>query len=240
MSMVASMDLNSGILVDVVLAVIILWKLISGIRNGAVRMIGGLVSLGCGIYGGGLLRSMFSEVVAKRWLEPGIRKVLDTAMNSLGLSDILENLDSLNSILDTSRLPGFLKLNVLEQVKERLSSGGESFMANAAEVVSQRLAGLILFLLGLVLITLLVRILFNGVVDPVISGLPVLNEANRFLGAVLGAVLGILIAGLVLALCYRLLPVFSQKAGSIFSDQSIQGSYIMKLYFRFFPRAFRG
>ena len=237
MSMVASMDLNSGILVDVVLAAIILWKLISGIRNGAVRMIGGLVSLGCGIYGGSLLRNMFSEAVARRWLVPAVRKVLDTAMDRLGLTDILENL---SSILDTSRLPGFLKLDVLDQVKERLTTGGDTALANAAEVIAQRLAGLILFLLGLVLITLLVRILFNGVVDPVISGLPLLNKANRFLGALLGAVLGILIAGLVLALCYRLLPALSQKAGSLFSEKSIQGSYIMKQYFRLLPRAFKG
>ncbi len=237
MNLVASMDLNAGILVDVVLLAIIVWKLISGIRNGAVRMIGGLVSLGCGIYAGGLIRNLFAETVAQRWLVPAIRNVLDTAMNRLGLADIPTDL---RSILDESKLPGFLKLDVLEQALNKLKETSQTALGSAADLIALRLAGWILFLLGLILVTLLVRILFNGVVDPVISGLPVLNEANKFLGGLLGAALGILIAGLVLALCYRLLPILSQKAGSIFSDRSIQGTILAKQYFRFFPGAFKG
>lgn len=237
MNLVASMDLNAGILIDVVLLAIIVWKLVSGIRNGAVRMLGGLVSLGCGIYAGGLVRNMFAETVAQRWLVPGIRNVLDTAMNRLGLADIPGNL---GSILDETKLPGFLKLDVLEQALARLKETSETAMGSAAELIAQRLAGWILFLLGLILVTLLVRILFNGVVDPVISNLPVLNEANKLLGAILGAALGILIAGLVFALAYRLLPVFSQRAGQIFSGESIRGSFLAKQYFRLFPGAFKG
>ena len=237
MNMVASMDLNPGILGDVVLLLIIVWKIISGVRNGAVRMLGGLVSLGCGIYAGGLVRSMFSESVAKRWLIPSMYRILETAMNRLGLADILDNL---GSIIDDSKLPGFLKLDVLEQAAEKMKLTSETAMHSAAEVIGMRLAGLLLFLLGLILVTVLVRILFNGVVDPVISNLPLLNEANKLLGGILGACLGILIAGLVFALSYRLLPVLSERAGRVFSPASIQGSILMKQYFRLFPGAFRG
>jgi uncharacterized membrane protein required for colicin V production len=222
--------------VDVVILAIIIWKLVSGVRNGAVRMIGGIVSLGCGIYAGGLLRNMFAETVAQRWLVPAMRNLLGTAMDRLGLSDLPDNL---GSILDETKLPGFLKLDVLDQALARLKETSETALSSAAELIAQRLAGWILFILGLILVTLLVRILFNGVVDPVISSLPVLNEANKFLGGLLGAALGIIIAGLVFALCYRLLPILSQRAGSIFSDRSIQGSILAKLYFRLLPGAFR-
>ncbi len=236
MKMVASMDLGAGLLVDVVILAIIIWKLVSGVRNGAVRMLGGIVSLGCGIYAGGLLRNMFAETVAQRWLVPAMRNLLNTAMDRLGLSDLPDNL---RKILEETRLPGFLKTDVLDQALTRLKETGETALGSAAELIAQRLAGWILFILGFILVTLLVRILFNGVVDPVISGLPVLNEANKFLGGLLGAVLGIVIAGLVFALCYRLLPILSQRAGSIFSDRSIQGSILAKLYFRLLPGAFR-
>ncbi len=236
MKMVASMDLGAGLLVDVVILAIIIWKLVSGVRNGAVRMLGGIVSLGCGIYAGGLLRNMFAETVAQRWLVPAMRNLLNTAMDRLGLSDLPDNL---RKILEETRLPGFLKTDVLDQALTRLKETGETALGSAAELIAQRLAGWILFILGFILVTLLVRILFNGVVDPVISGLPVLNEANKFLGGLLGAVLGIVIAGLVFALCYRLLPILSQRAGSIFSDRSIQGSILAKLYFRLLPGAFK-
>jgi uncharacterized membrane protein required for colicin V production len=230
------MDLGAGLLVDVVILAIIIWKLVSGVRNGAVRMLGGIVSLGCGIYAGGLLRNMFAETVAQRWLVPAMRNLLNTAMDRLGLSDLPDNL---RKILEETRLPGFLKTDVLDQALTRLKETGETALGSAAELIAQRLAGWILFILGFILVTLLVRILFNGVVDPVISGLPVLNEANKFLGGLLGAVLGIVIAGLVFALCYRLLPILSQRAGSIFSDRSIQGSILAKLYFRLLPGAFK-
>ena len=214
MNLVESLGLNPGIIADIVLAAIIIWELLSGFRKGAVRMIGGLLDLGGGIYAGYLLRKAHSADAA-RWLAPVIRKELDAAMNKLGLTDILENLDS---ILDISRLPDFLKQDVLEKVKVRVGLGTETALSGASGVIAQRLAGLLLFLLGMVIVTLTLRIIFKAVIDPVISAVPLLDESNRFLGAVLGAAFGILVAGLILALCYRLLPALSQSAESVFSD----------------------
>ncbi len=236
MNLVESLGLNPGIVADIVLALIIIWKLFSGMRRGAVRMLGGLLELGGGIYAGNLLRKAHAADAA-RWLAPAVRKLLDAAMNELGLADILENL---NSILDISRLPDFLKQGVLEQVRVRVGSGSETALSGAADVIAQRMAGLLLFLLGMVIVTLTLRIIYNGVIDPVISNIRVLDESNRFLGAVMGAAFGILVAGLILALCYRLLPALSQSAESVFSDRSIQDSHIMKHYFRLLPEAFKG
>ena len=197
------MNITLGIAADVVLLIIILWKVVSGVRSGAVRMLGGLVSLGCGIVGGRLLSSIFAETVAERLLFPSIHDILNRAMDNLGVADLLENL---SGILENANLPDFLKSDVLEQAAERLREAGSTAVTNAAEVIAQRLAGLILFLLGLVLVTLLVRVFFNGVLDPVISNLPILGGTNRLLGGLLGAAQGILLAGLLLFLVYRLLP----------------------------------
>ncbi len=236
MNLIESLGLNPGVIADVVLAAIIIWELLSGMRKGAVRMIGGLLELGGGIYAGNLLRKAHSADAA-RWLVPAVRDVLDAAMNKLGLTDILENLDN---ILDTSRLPDFLKQDVLEQVKVRVGSGTETALSGAAGVIAQRLAGLLLFLLGMIVVTIVFRIIFQAVIDPVISNVPLLDESNRFLGAVIGAAFGVLIAGLILALCYRLAPALSQDAASVFSDRSIRNSCIMRHYFRLWPGAFKG
>jgi uncharacterized membrane protein required for colicin V production len=237
MNLVASMDLNAGILVDVVLLAIIVWKLISGIRNGAVRMIGGLVSLGCGIYAGGLIRNLFAETVAQRWLVPAIRNVLDTAMNRLGLADIPTDL---RSILDESKLPGFLKLDVLEQAAERIQEYGATAVTNATELIAQRIAGWLLFIIGLLVVTLLVRLLFRAVLEPLIDQLPLVGSVNHLLGGILGGVFGILIAGLLLCVCSWLLPGLWDKAGEIFSAETVRKSLLMKLYYQLLPGVFRG
>ena len=130
------MNISMGTAADIVLLLIILWKVVSGVRSGAVRMLGGIVSLGCGIFGGSILRSMFAEAVAWRWLLPSIRGILDRAKDSLGLSDVLENL---TGILENANLPGFLKTNVMEQAAERIRESGDTAVANAAEVIAQEM-----------------------------------------------------------------------------------------------------
>ena len=56
----------------------------------------------------------------------------------------------------------------------------------------------------------------------------------------LPATLVFILAGLVLFLCYKLLPVLSETSGRIFAEDSIQGSLLMKQYFRLLPGIFKG
>ncbi len=229
------MNLTIGLLADVILLAIIAWKLISGVRSGLVRMLCGLISLGGGIWAGSLLRSLLADTVAELWIAPAIGRVLERAKDGLGLADLLENLER---ILESAQLPAFLKLNVAEQVRQ-MQVNGATAVTNAAEVIAQRLAGWILFLLGLIVAAILLRLLCNGVIAPLIDQIPLVNEANRILGGVLGAAMGILLAGLVLFLCYKLLPVLSESSGRIFAPDSVEGSILMKQYFRLLPGIFR-
>lgn len=230
------MNLTIGLLADAILLAIILWKLISGVRSGLVRMLCGLVSLGGGIAAGSLLRSMLADTVSANWLTPAIDRVLEKAKDNLGLPDLLENLER---ILENAQLPAFLKLNVADQVRQ-MQVNGATAVTNAAEIIAQRLAGWILFFLGLVIAALLLRLLCNGVIAPLIDHIPLVNETNRILGGILGAAVGVLLAGLVLFLCYKLLPVLSETSGRIFAEDSIQGSLLMKQYFRLLPGIFKG
>lgn len=230
------MNLTIGLLADAILLAIILWKLISGVRSGLVRMLCGLVSLGGGIAAGSLLRSMLADTVSANWLTPAIDRVLEKAKDNLGLPDLLENLER---ILENAQLPAFLKLNVADQVRQ-MQVNGATAVTNAAEIIAQRLAGWILFFLGLVIAALLLRMLCNGVIAPLIDHIPLVNETNRILGGILGAAVGVLLAGLVLFLCYKLLPVLSETSGRIFAEDSIQGSLLMKQYFRLLPGIFKG
>ena len=233
--MVASMSLNAGILADVVLLAIIVWKLVSGARSGLVRMLGGLISLIGGIWAGIILKNLLADTVAELWIAPAIGRILERAKDNLGLSDLLENLQR---ILDNAELPDFLKLNVPEQVRQ-MQENGATAVANATQLIARRLAGWLLFLLGLILASLLLRLLFSGVIAPLIDHIPLVNETNRALGGILGTALGILLAGLLLFLCYKLLPVLSENSGRIFAEDSVEGSILMKQYFRLLPGIFK-
>lgn len=229
------MNLTIGLLADLVLLAVILWKLVSGARSGLVRMLGGLISLIGGIWAGIILKNLLADTVAELWIAPAIGRVLERARDNLGLSDLLENLQR---ILDNAELPDFLKLNVPEQVRQ-MQENGATAVANATQLIARRLAGWILFLLGLILASLLLRLLFSGVIAPLIDHIPLVNETNRALGGILGTALGILLAGLLLFLCYKLLPVLSENSGRIFAEDSVEGSILMKQYFRLLPGIFK-
>ena len=231
------MYIELWVIVDAILLILILWQLIMGIRNGFVHMLGGVVSLGCGILGGSLCRRLFAGPIAESWLVPGIRKLLNAAQEKLGVSDILSNL---GDILKDTRLPGFLKLDVLEQAAERIQENGATAVTNATELIAQRIAGWLLFIIGLLVVTLLVRLLFRAVLEPLIDQLPLVGSVNHLLGGILGGVFGILIAGLLLCVCSWLLPGLWDKAGEIFSAETVRKSLLMKLYYQLLPGAFRG
>ena len=104
--------LNWSLAVDLLMALIVIWKLVQGRRDGVVRRLGRLAALVGALLAGGFAKRKFAAAVSAQWLEPGIGKLLTHARESMGLEDILVNLAK---ILDKARLPDFLKVEVPEQ-----------------------------------------------------------------------------------------------------------------------------
>lgn len=226
--------LNWTLAADVVLALIILWKLLQGRRDGVVKKLGSLAALAAAILGGRWARESLAPFVSQKWLEPKVGGWLTHARESLGLADLMENL---GDILDSSNLPAFLRTNVLEQTRERLTAAADSAVATASELVAQKLAGWLVFLVAAVVAYALVRVVFDGLLDPLIRKLPLISGVNRALGAVLGAAQGVLLAGLLLWLAFHLLPVLSEPGGPL-SAAEVAKAYLTKLYFSLFPGLF--
>lgn len=227
-------ELNATLAVDAILALILLWKLLQGRRQGVVKKLGGLAALVCAVWGAREVSSRFGQQISDRWLLPFVTKALERARDSLGLSSLLSDL---GGVLNGASLPGFLKTDVLETVTEQLSETAATALNTAADVVAARLAGWLLFALSAVVIYAVVSILFNGILDPLIRRLPIVSGVNRTLGAILGAALGVLITALLLAVAYRLLPDLSQPGG-VFSPEAVERSLLLKYYLRFLPGIF--
>lgn len=229
--------LNWSLAIDVVLVLIVLWKLLQGRRDGVVKKLGGLVSLAAAILAGRFAMQNYAALLAERWLGPAMDKLLNHARESLGLDDLLENL---TQVLNTARLPDFLKVGVPDRAAELLGGAARSAgsaVGAASQVVAQRLSGWLLFLAAAVLAYALVKICFDGVLDPAIRKLPIIGTVNGLLGAVLGAVQGVLIALLLLWLVYHLVPGLSESGGPL-SPEAVQRSYVTRFCFEALPGLF--
>lgn len=222
------------LLVDAGIVLILLIYVLAGIRRGMVRRISGLCALVLGVLGGQFLRDRFAEAVNARWVQPAIARALEYARASQGLKDIAQDLAA---IVEGAKLPAFLKAGVAEQVLTEAGSGLEaalnSFIGQATAVISLEFSRILLFLVGGILIALLVRLLFNGLIEPIFARIHILNALNRTLGAVLGGVLGVCVAGLLLLLARQFFPHLSAPGG-LFSQASLDASYVTGGFFRFF------
>ena len=228
-------QLNWSLAIDLIMAVIIVWMLLKGRADGVVKKLGGLLSLAVGLLLGRAAKAQYAELVAERWLTPAIGRLLTHARESLGLADLLENL---TEILNKASLPGFLKANVAENIASGASTFLDSAVNTASNEVGLRLSGWLLFFFTAILAYVLVRIIFNGVIDPVISNLPIIGKINSFMGLVLGAVLGAVLSIFLLWLAYHLVPALSQPGGPL-SPESVEKSYLTRFCFQIFPGLFK-
>ena len=228
---------NWTLAVDVVLALLVLWKLVQGRRDGMVRKLGGLAALVGALIVGNFASKQYSAMVAEKWLAPALEKWFSHIRESLGLEDLLENLAE---ILGGVNLPQFLKVNVAEQVTEQMGAASERVgvaVGEASQVVAQRLAGWLLFLIAAILAYAIIKLVFDGLLDPLIRKLPIIGTANALLGAILGAILGALMAILLLWLAFHLLPALSEPGG-ILSPEGVERSFLTKFCFQTFPNLF--
>ena len=229
--------MNWTLAVDVVLVLLVVWKLIQGRRDGMVRKLGGLAALVGALITGNFVSKNYAGLVSERWLAPALEKWFTHIRESLGLEDLLENLAD---ILQGVNLPQFLKINVAEQVTEQMGAASQRVgvaVSEAAQVVALRLSGWLLFLVAAVLAYAIIKLVFDGVLDPLIRKLPVIGTVNALLGAILGAILGALMAILVLWLAFHLIPNLSQPGGPL-SPEAVEKSFITKFCFHTFPNLF--
>jgi hypothetical protein len=119
-----------------------------------------------------------------------------------------------------------------------MSSSAGTAVASASSIIAERITGLLLLVLSFAAIYIIVKLLFDGLLDPVFRRLPLVSQANSLLGAILGGITGVLIAGILLVVAYKLFPSLSSGENSVFSPETVASTYILKLYFRALPGIF--
>jgi hypothetical protein len=129
------------------------------------------------------------------------------------------------------KLPVFLQSSVSEQVASA-NNGINTAIGSAATIIAERLTGWLLFAIGFAAIYLILKLIFDGMLDPLIRKIPIMNSLNSLIGAVLGALIGIVTVGLLLVVLYIFVPSLHTGEDALLSPQTVEASYILKLYFR--------
>ncbi len=134
-------------------------------------------------------------------------------------------------MFENMKLPVFLQSSVSEQVASA-NNGINTAIGSAATIIAERLTGWLLFAIGFAAIYLILKLIFDGMLDPLIRKIPIMNSLNSLIGAVLGALIGIVTVGLLLVVLYIFVPSLHTGEDALLSPQTVEASYILKLYFR--------
>jgi hypothetical protein len=210
---------------------IILFKIFQGRSQGAVGKLGRLCSLVLGILGAVLIKNTFTQTLSDRFVQPFFYKLMTEQLEKLGLADVVE---SLVQVFENMKLPVFLQSSVSEQVASA-NNGINTAIGSAATIIAERLTGWLLFAIGFAAIYLILKLIFDGMLDPLIRKIPIMNSLNSLIGAVLGALIGIVTVGLLLVVLYIFVPSLHTGEDALLSPQTVEASYILKLYFRALP-----
>jgi uncharacterized membrane protein required for colicin V production len=229
--------MSAAIILDLIVVGIIAVFLIRGLFKGLVMMLAGLVSLAAGVFGGSCAAKVLSKPVADAIILPWVRKTLDLAAQGRqipegaavaeggGLSE--SAMGSISGVMESSKLPGFSFRGVMDSIGKHVQDTGASLLDAASQVVAERIAYVILFIVAFVLIIVIVLLLFR--LFNIVSKAPVLNTLNKISGGIVGLVTG----ALVVLLLMWFVTTFVKPAtaeGALLSEEVIEATYIAKYF----------
>lgn len=198
----------SWIICDIILIAILAISIVYGISKGFVRAVYQIFSFVISVVLVLLLVTPFTNKLMDSsianaingYVYNGIYKVTD---NEFGVSTISEGIEN-------TGIPKFMQEAVFENLDMKiqntiLSNEVSDVVHSAADVVTryivQVIAAVILFIIIRIALSIIIRIL-----DAVLS-LPLLNLANRFLGALVGCLNGMIIVYAICGAIMLLVPI---------------------------------
>jgi uncharacterized membrane protein required for colicin V production len=223
-----------SLFLDLIVVAVFVISLIVGIVRGFFRSIMGIVVLIASVALAWSLSTPVGNYLSEKVVDGVVTREVDKALDKLTKNgealdfgqllrdmpndfvDLLERFD-----VDVEGLIGEVENTAEENVTEAAT---EYIAKPVADMLSRAIAFVVLFLLFMLVLSIVVRLL-----NIIFKKIPLLNGANRLLGAVFGGVRGLIFAwGISLALCFLLPHAAAIWEGSIPADV-IEGTVIVKL-----------
>ncbi len=219
-----------SILVDIFVIIIILFSVIFNLKRGFVKSIVGLLSLILTV----LLISYVSQPISEFVYDNFIHKSVCESIEENEKNQIDKETKNYFDILpdfakEAAQSAGIDANDVSEIIKNNVASG------NKTEVISRTIVRpaaikLISIFVDVILFAILM-FLFSFISKFICSffKIPLLNEANKFLGAVLGLLKGIIIAAFVCSLVSYISET-SEGGFLIFNKETISNSVLFNFF----------
>lgn len=228
--------MKPSFIIDLIILLILLMAIGSGAKKGLIRMAAALVSLLAGYSGAWGAALLLSKPVGNRfflpWVSESIAKAaagsynpVDDALNQMTEIGADAEAAVMNALADLG-LPAFSISDIFGTLLDKITGTGRDVLTAAAEVVSQRLAFVLIFIITFLIIQLTVLFVANNLEG--LTKLPLLSPVNRIGGAACGAILA---AFLILALLWIVMtffPAFTSGDGFL-SRQALKESRIIPL-----------
>ena len=223
-----------SLLLDSLVIVVVAVSIFLGIKRGFIRSVMGIVVLVAAILGSIYFSPTLGAYLNENYVEDAVsghvRKSLDSLVSgveSLDIDDLFRDKpkafeDVLNRFgVDFDDLKNFYEEKAAES-GDAVGRVAEHIASPIASAISKGAAFAILFIgiyLGLSIVLLIVDLIFK---------IPMLEGANRLLGAIFGAALGLAIAwGISTALC-SLLPQLSMISDHAISPNIIEDTIVVR------------
>lgn len=229
--------ITTSVVLDLILVGILAFFLIRGLAKGLIMTLAGAAGLIAGVFGGSYLAKMFSKPVSDTLLLPWVTKTLGLAAQDAqlptgtvvtGSGQLTQDASSsITGVMEASKLPGFSISGVLEGIGKQITDTGTDLLNAAANVISERIAYILLFIIAFALIQIIIFVIFKAL--DLVSKAPGLNTLNKWSGGILGLVTGSLLI-LVLMWFAGTFIAPATKPGAILSEEALAGSYIAKHY----------
>lgn len=209
---------------DIAVLVIILGFTVIGVKNGFLYSVFRLVSYILSVIFAIKFYPLLSAMLQKTIVYTSIKTAVVNSIikqQSESVSAIKQN--SAQAIVDTLKLPGFLKDSLIKKITE-----AEIFdISKIIDSIGAEIATMVINILSVILIYLMIRfgLIFAKVIIKTIARIPVFKQLDKTGGLVLGAIEGIFVVYILCAviILFSAFPKFAATIDSI--EQSQFASY---------------
>lgn len=218
----------------IILGIIALCVIISA-KRGFVKCLVETIGFVAAIVVAFTVSSPLADLTYDKLIEPPVVKAATDAVGETAeheawnaLPDFLSNKES--------ALLGTTVNTFTEKITQNISKGTETAVKTASQEIVKPVATKLLSLLFsvILIIVLLIVVKFLAKLLNGIFSFSLVGKLNRSLGGVVGAIEGIVFA-MIFCMIISLILSFTGKPFLIFSQESINNSYIFKLFTEFIP-----
>lgn len=225
-----------GLIIDLCILLILLMAAGGGAKRGLIKTAAKLVSMAAGYAVAWGAALALSKPLGNRFFLPWVNDSIAKAMEGRydPVNEALNQMTVLGADAETAvmnalnelGLPAFSISDIFGTLLDKVTGTGRNVLNAAAEIISQRIAFVLIFIVTFLVIQLAVLFISDSIEG--LTSLPLMTPVNRIGGAVCGALFASFIVLALLWVLGTFFPSLTADNG-ILSEEALNGSRLLPL-----------